>query len=684
MSSQLATPVHAFGEQTLTMLELMDLLAHAVLLFHAADWTSSIGIHRGILRRIRRNPFASAVDQYESRLWFNVGIIHVHLGEFEAAAESLERAVGAEPDMAIAWFVLATCQFENGAFRRARKAYRRCLETFEETERTKRYETKGLQYQLEKESVRVNSRLSETWESRHPVARQSPSPGLGLQRMPAGLLFEPVEDAQPEDEEVPKKGAKEPIPRKHVSSTETKPHSSVFPTPPLATSIERFRIPRKQVAAGTGRLENNVTPRARRDEGNNVLLPPTPTRPPNTVPRAAAPRTVLLTPSRPERMTTVSWMLSSRPTAASPSEDREQMGRQRLVERIPTSSDVAATSPGFQNAFSSAPFTPRMAGAGSTFPYAPHRVLQQRPPPPPTSSTLTLFPGASNRATSPPTPVTPSPKPAPAAPFRSSSPASIRSRSTNRNPSPTPSFKKARRQSTLLWLEGTHVPIESDEASDQTALPKVTDPSVQREEMKVKAQQEEALRRERRRLEEGRYQLEIEKQRLREQREVLMRRNQDEDGCPGPSNWASMLPDPPNEAHNDDDHPRTSLHHEQRRPRGLTGRARELWRGIAGGRTRNGRAESESSNRGVSNDVDIPRDEGKGKDKGKGKAKDKAKATNEDEAVQKSDDTKDEDLAREEDDLYGSEGGYANVVSDESNDYSTLIDQLQIEMNFHR
>ena len=158
------------------------LFAHAVLLFHEYCWHQSIKLHRSILRRDISGLLPA------SQLWFNIGIIRGHLGEYALAVEALDKAVEDEPELAVAWFTMGISLFHLGDFRRAERRFKKCLACLETDIPAVDYKTQGLPFLLERIRIEFNIRLCLLWKLHKQVKAERPPP-WSLNRLPAGLLF---------------------------------------------------------------------------------------------------------------------------------------------------------------------------------------------------------------------------------------------------------------------------------------------------------------------------------------------------------------------------------------------------------------------------------------------------------------------------------------------------------------
>ncbi|KAI9843323.1 MAG: NADPH oxidase activator 1 [Sclerophora amabilis] len=163
-----------------------SLFSHAILLFHAYDWEESIKAHRSL---IRRNTIGLIPP---SRLWFNIGAVRCHLGEYALAAEAFDKSVKEDPDMAVGWFCYGVALYQLEDFRRAERAFKMILAYFEDGLTEIDYRPIGLDFILPKVRVQFNVRQSMLWKLHKQVNAPRPQDWT-LNRMPAGLIFEPVE-----------------------------------------------------------------------------------------------------------------------------------------------------------------------------------------------------------------------------------------------------------------------------------------------------------------------------------------------------------------------------------------------------------------------------------------------------------------------------------------------------------
>ncbi|KAI9761773.1 MAG: hypothetical protein M1835_008117 [Candelina submexicana] len=181
------TPVNASPATyiSLNLTEALDLWSHAVLLFHAYEWEQAVTAHRRLIKRCESTiPLA--------RLWFNVGVIRSHLGEYFLASEAFIKAVKIRKDLAIGWFCLGMAVFQLGDFRKAKRPFQRCLSLFGEATTSIDYRPMGLDFILEKTKVEWNAR--QTFFEKNHKQMKAPLPldtHLSLNRLPAGKVFQP-------------------------------------------------------------------------------------------------------------------------------------------------------------------------------------------------------------------------------------------------------------------------------------------------------------------------------------------------------------------------------------------------------------------------------------------------------------------------------------------------------------
>ncbi len=182
------TPVNASPATyvSLNLPEALDLWSHAVLLFRSYEWEQAVTAHRRLIKRCENIvPLA--------RLWFNVGVIRSHLGEYFLASEAFTKAVKIRSNLAIGWYCLGMAIFQLGDFRKAKRPFQRCLNLFDEGTTSINYRPLGLDFVLEKTRVEWNVRQN-FFEKNHKQMR-APMPletHLSLNRLPAGVLFEPT------------------------------------------------------------------------------------------------------------------------------------------------------------------------------------------------------------------------------------------------------------------------------------------------------------------------------------------------------------------------------------------------------------------------------------------------------------------------------------------------------------
>ncbi len=168
----------------LTLAEANDLWAHATLLYHNLEWEQALTTHRRILR-------FCGPDIRRTCLWFNIGLIRALLGEYWLAARSFAQALSLEPDFAISQYCLGICYFQIYKFGKAKHWFDKCLKSL--TEEKIDYWHQGLDFVLEKTRVDWNSRQA-LHEKRYKQ-RRVPLPfstHMGLNRLPAGRIFEPL------------------------------------------------------------------------------------------------------------------------------------------------------------------------------------------------------------------------------------------------------------------------------------------------------------------------------------------------------------------------------------------------------------------------------------------------------------------------------------------------------------
>ncbi|KAI9794563.1 MAG: hypothetical protein M1816_004450 [Peltula sp. TS41687] len=225
-----ATPFHLDAESATV------LYSHAVLLFHAYSWHQSIKFHRTILRRDVGGLLPAA------HLWFNIGIIRCHLGEYALGVEALDKAVAHDSDLAIAWFCMGIALFQLGDYRRAERRFKRCLACLypggPDVVLLIDYRPKGLDFALERTRVEFNIRLCLLWKLHKQLKADKPPP-WSLNRLPAGRVFEPADG---------KIAAKENANRPVEAITQQE-REAERPLPPLPKSHSLKNAPKRVLTA---------------------------------------------------------------------------------------------------------------------------------------------------------------------------------------------------------------------------------------------------------------------------------------------------------------------------------------------------------------------------------------------------------------------------------------------------
>ncbi|KAI9812200.1 MAG: hypothetical protein M1827_004866 [Pycnora praestabilis] len=180
-----SSPTH----NSLNLSEALDLWSQAILLFHAYEWEQSITAHRRLLKH------CGTVLIPHAYLWFNIGVIRAHLGEYYLASEALTKAVKTDSSFVIGWYVLGMSFFQLDDFRSAKRRFGTCLALITDggMGETVDYKEKGLDFVLEKTRVEWNVRQT-LFEKNHKQMRAPLllDTHLSLNRLPAGKLFEPL------------------------------------------------------------------------------------------------------------------------------------------------------------------------------------------------------------------------------------------------------------------------------------------------------------------------------------------------------------------------------------------------------------------------------------------------------------------------------------------------------------
>lgn len=100
--------------------KLIDLWEHASTLYHSFEWADAAD-HFHCLAELTASP------EHKTSCLLNTSLIRARLGEFAAASYSLEAAVRAVPDLALAHFLLGLVEWELRHSTRAQSCLERCL-----------------------------------------------------------------------------------------------------------------------------------------------------------------------------------------------------------------------------------------------------------------------------------------------------------------------------------------------------------------------------------------------------------------------------------------------------------------------------------------------------------------------------------------------------------------------------
>ncbi|KAI9887526.1 MAG: hypothetical protein M1823_000617 [Watsoniomyces obsoletus] len=203
-------------------------------------------------------PQQEWINLLTSKLWFNIGVIRCHLGSYALAIDAFNRSLHFNSECVMGWFCLGIAFFETGEFRKALRRFRRCWGFFRipsievekrggdiiEEARGKKdiqgrageedqtsgpskkkktpqpkakvklsFEKDGLRYSLMRVDLEYNIRLCLLWKLHKQVNSERPSEDRELNRLPAGIIFEPLmenvvaveeEAVEDEDEEEPR------------------------------------------------------------------------------------------------------------------------------------------------------------------------------------------------------------------------------------------------------------------------------------------------------------------------------------------------------------------------------------------------------------------------------------------------------------------------------------------------
>ncbi len=244
-----ADPIPHSHPETLDQSSANALFSQAVLLFHTYSWHESITQHRELVKRLSSSSTPVQTDPISpnhpqqpheqeawiisliSKLWFNIGIIQCHLGEYASAIEAFNHSVQINSDYVMAWFCLGMVFFEVGHFRKALRRFKQCWGFFRisvvEVKKTERdvtegknvteeqrtggpktktkmpvakakvklgFEKDGLRYTLVREELEYNIRLCLLWKLHKQVNSERPPSEETLIELPPGILFEPVRE----------------------------------------------------------------------------------------------------------------------------------------------------------------------------------------------------------------------------------------------------------------------------------------------------------------------------------------------------------------------------------------------------------------------------------------------------------------------------------------------------------
>jgi tetratricopeptide (TPR) repeat protein len=104
-----------------------DLLHRAIVLKHLGN----LHFRLGHLRRAKRYlGDACALEPANATFRHDLGIVHYHLAEFEAAGECFEAALRSDPDLQLSWFWLGNSRYLLGRRDEAIAAFRELLDRY--------------------------------------------------------------------------------------------------------------------------------------------------------------------------------------------------------------------------------------------------------------------------------------------------------------------------------------------------------------------------------------------------------------------------------------------------------------------------------------------------------------------------------------------------------------------------
>ncbi|KAI9684215.1 MAG: hypothetical protein M1829_003485 [Trizodia sp. TS-e1964] len=173
----------------------------ACVLFHNFSYLQALHVFRSLIRL--GGPYICPTE-----LWFNIGVIRCHLGEYALAAESFSKSVRSaqvekpalategvgenpDPEFAIGWFAWGISLFELKDYSNAEKVFGKCLELLEKKSNDQiNYSWKRLNYVLNGAKVEWNIKQATSEMLR--LQKKVPVVSAGINRIPAELIFEGI------------------------------------------------------------------------------------------------------------------------------------------------------------------------------------------------------------------------------------------------------------------------------------------------------------------------------------------------------------------------------------------------------------------------------------------------------------------------------------------------------------
>lgn len=179
---------------SLDLEELNDLWEHATLLLDNFDYT---GANKAFKRLLKQSP---ATTTAKAQLWGDVGIVHAHLGEYHLAHQALAKAAKLDPSSSVIWYYLGCVNYELEDYRRAKRFFEACENTFDEGIEYIDYSEVGFHgdpglfkeylFVLNRTELRWNGQQCFFWyqNKKHGVSLPYER-AYGINRVPGGYIF---------------------------------------------------------------------------------------------------------------------------------------------------------------------------------------------------------------------------------------------------------------------------------------------------------------------------------------------------------------------------------------------------------------------------------------------------------------------------------------------------------------